>query len=196
MIVGDLTGGGMAPKVPASRDHPFLPERLLRACRGWRPRRLNECARHRYQSGWQRQDVRPPVSISAGAPLRSISAASTSSGSVRVTAMMKRATATLPTTGSLVASALPPPSPCSTTSLAERNELGHVAAARRLGEASQQRAMALAINGETRPLLKDARSGAAENLAAGDGVAPNHRHDLFEREIERVTQHEYNSLER
>ena len=56
--------------------------------------------------------------------------------------------------------------------------------------------MALAINRETRPVLEHARAGPAEDLAAGHGVAPNHRRDLLEREIERIAQHEYHALQR
>src|SRR5712692_5982816 len=140
---------------------------------------------------------RPPAfSTSPGEPLSSTTSALASAGSVRVTAIRKCATAIPPTTGFFRASALPPPSPCHDVLVEKRNQPCGVAASRGVGEAAQQRAMALTVDGKPRPLLDHVRARPAENLATGDGISLNHRGDLFEGKIERVAQHEHDALSR
>jgi len=56
--------------------------------------------------------------------------------------------------------------------------------------------MAVAVDDKARSLHEHVLAGAAENLATGDGVALNHRCDLFEGEIERVAQDEHDALDR
>src|SRR6185503_292009 len=77
----------------------------------------------------------------------------------------------------------------------ERDEFRLVTAAGRFGKALQQRAMALAVHIETWPFLAHARPGAAEDLATGDRIAPNHGCDLPEGEIESIAQHEHDALQ-
>src|SRR5262249_54869110 len=70
----------------------------------------------------------------------------------------------------------------------QRDERCRVPATRRFCKLSQQRAMALAVDGKARLLLEYARTVAAEDLAAGDSVAPNPPRDPLARKIGRVVQ--------
>ena len=78
----------------------------------------------------------------------------------------------------------------------ERDEPREIGVARGLREAAQQSEVALAINREARPLLKDSLARPAEDLAAGHGVALHHLGDLREGELEGVAQHEHYPLGR
>src|SRR5262245_2072710 len=56
--------------------------------------------------------------------------------------------------------------------------------------------MALAIHRKARALFDHVRAGAAENLSAGDSIAPDDRRDLFKSQIERTAEYEHHALRR
>ena len=71
-----------------------------------------------------------------------------------------------------------------------------IAMLRRLDEATHHGPVPRTVDGEPRTFRHDSCARAAENLAAGHGIARDHRGDLLERKVERATQYEDHSFDR